>query len=340
MIVDCITEAVANGASKTVACKATGLAPRTLQRWHKMKAETDLRSGPKTRPRNAFSEQERADLIKIVNSPEYRSKSPKQIVPLLADEGIHLGSESTIYRLLRAEKQVKHREPSRAPEHRHRPAEYLATGPNQVWTWDITYLKTTVRGIFYYLYMTVDVWSRKVVGFTVHAAENSSCAAQFMAAACYAEGVSKGTLVLHSDNGSPMKGATMLARLQQLGVAASFSRPSVSNDNPFSEALFRTAKYRPDYPTKPFESLDAARDWAASFVRWYNTEHLHSAIRFVTPESRHAGADVKILEARADVYREARNRNPDRWSKGIRNWTPPAGVTLNPEPNSEVPAGF
>jgi len=336
MIVELITEATASGARQQTACDAMGLDPRTVQRWRMSKASTDLRSGPKTRPRNALSEHERADLLKIANSPKYRSKSPKQIVPLLADEGIYLASESTFYRILHAEGQVKHRERSRAPEHRHRPAEYTATGPNQVWTWDITYLKTTVKGVFYYLYMALDVWSRKIVGFEVHAEESSSYAAQFAAAACCVEGVEQGSLVLHADNGSPMKGATMLAKLQELGVAASFSRPSVSNDNPFSESLFRTAKYRPEYPTKPFDSLEAAKAWAASFVNWYNNEHLHSEIRFVTPESRHVGEDTEILQARAAVYRKARERNPDRWSAGVRDWTPVATVTLNPKPKLEV----
>ena len=194
-----------------------------------------------------------------------------------------------------------------------------------------------MKGVFYYLYMMLDVWSLKIVGNEVHADESSSYAAKFVAAACSAESVGKGILVLHADNGSPMKGASMLARLQELGVAASFSRPSVSNDNSFSESLFRTAKCRPEYPTKPFEDLEAARAWAASFVSWYNTEHLHSGVRFVTPESRHAGADVEILQARAEVYRLAQERNPDRWTKGVRDWTPVASVALNPKPKTEVP---
>ncbi len=279
-------------------------------------------------------------MLSVVNSEEYRSKSPKQIVPLLADGGMYLASESTIYRILRAEGQVHHREPSRAPEHRHRPAEYTATGPNQVWTWDITYLETTVKGALYYLYMALDVWSRKIVGFEVHKAERASYAAQLVAgAASCEEEVVADSLVLHSDNGLPMKGAAMLAKLQELGIAASFSRPSVSIDNPFSESLFRTAKYRPEYPTRPFEDLEAARTWAASFVRWYNSEHLHSGIRFVTPESRHSGDDVAMLKAREVVYRQARERNPSRWPGALRDWTPVGDITLNPAPEKEARTG-
>ncbi len=209
----------------------------------------------------------------------------------------------------------------------------------QVWTWDITYLKTTMKGAFYYLYMVLDVWSRKIVGFEVHEAERASYAAQLVSSATSREEVVAGSLVLHSDNGSPMKGATILAKLQELGIAASFIRPSVSNDKPFSESLFRTAKYRPEFPTRPSEDLDAARTWAASFVRWYNTEHLHSEIRFVTPEPRHSGADVAMLEARAMAYRQARERNPSRWPGALRNWPPVGDITLNPVPEKEARAG-
>jgi transposase InsO family protein len=148
---------------------------------------------------------------------------------------------------------------------------------------------------------------------------------------CQREGIKSDQVTLHSDNGSPMKGATMLATLQQLGVIPSFSRPSVSNDNPYSESLFRTLKYRPEYPEKPFAGLVAARDWVQSFVHWYNTEHFHSAIKFITPEQRHAGEDREILEKRKAVYEQAKSRNPNRWSGDIRNWNPVKEVGLNPE---------
>jgi hypothetical protein len=162
----------------------------------------------------------------------------------------------------------------------------VATAPNQVWSWDITYLRSPVRGIFYYLYMIVDVFSRKVVGKVVHYTECQVCAAALIQAACDAEGVDPNNLTIHSDNGGPMKGATMVATMERLGVAQSFSRPRVSDDNPFSEALFRTVKYRPEYPSGPFATLDAARAWVDWFVGWYNHQHLHSAISFVTPAQR------------------------------------------------------
>ena len=334
-----LDEARVDGARLAPACAVVGLDPRTVQRWRRQGVGDDRRAGPATKPRNALSSAEQCKILDLVNSPQYRDKSPKQIVPLLADRGEYVASESTIYRILHANKQVRHRSPSRAPEKRHRPDAYMATGPNEVWSWDITYLKSSVRGSFYYLYMVLDVWSRKIVGFEVHDRECAGSAARLLEATCRAEGVSPGTLVLHSDNGGPMKGATMLAKLQELGVATSFSRPSVSNDNPFSESTFRTAKYRPDFPVRPFTSITEARAWARAFVRWYNEEHLHSSIRFVTPSDRHEGYEAGILEARAKVYQQAKARHPQRWRGQTRDWSPVASVTLNPAPDREVRTG-
>jgi transposase InsO family protein len=331
MILDHLDEAVTAGARQWTAGELLGLDSRTLQRWRARGGGEDLRQGPKTSPGNKLSDAERGRVLETVNSPEFRDLSPKQIVPTLADREQYLASESTIYRILRQEQQLVHRESYRAPTRRHKPQEQVATAPNQVWSWDITYLKSPVRGIFWYLYMVEDVWSRKIVGYEVHTEESSEHAAALVAAACRREGVSQGSLVIHMDNGGPMKGATLLATLERLGVAPSYSRPSVSNDNPYSESLFRTMKYRSAYPTGPFPSFEAARRWVADFVAWYNGEHLHSAIRFVTPAERHAGRDAEILAQRQTVYAAAQARNPERWSRGTRNWTPVEEVKLNPE---------
>lgn len=150
--------------------------------------------------------------------------------------------------------------------------------------------------------------------------------------------VEAGRIVLHSDNGGPMKGSTMLATLQRLGVVPSFSRPGVSDDNPFSEALFRTLKYRPEYPRKPFSTIAQARLWVAGFVAWYNNVHRHSSIRFVTPEQRHQGHDVAVLARRAQLYEQARRRRPERWARGTRNWTPAGAVYLNPQKRGDTDA--
>jgi transposase InsO family protein len=288
-------------------------------------------------PENALSEAERALVVAVVSSKRFRDLSPSQIVPILADAGIYLASESTIYRILREGKLLEHRGKSAAARH-HRPKEYAATGPNQVWSWDITYLRSSVRGRFYYLYLVVDVWSRKIVGWAVHEVEDAALASMLIRQAAFQEGIEPEQLVLHSDNGGPMKGATMLATLQWLGIVPSFSRPRVSDDNPYSEALFRTVKYRPEYPKKPFENLEAARAWVDRFVVWYNNEHRHSGIRFITPSQKHSGSENEVLECRKEVYRQAREKNPARWSGTTRNWEPIEVVVLNPSKRQDAQA--
>ncbi len=161
----------------------------------------------------------------------------------------------------------------------------------------------------------MDIYSRKIVAWEVHESESADLAAALIQRACLAEGCSQSQLVLHADNGGPMKGATMLAKLQWLGVIPSFSRPSVSDDNPYSESLFRTLKYTPAYPSKPFDSLASARNWVHGFMQWYNDSHCHSGIGFVTPASRHKGEDHAILAARKAVYEQAKAKHPERWSK-------------------------
>lgn len=264
-----------------------------------------------------------------MNRPEYRNLTPHQIVPMMAENAEYIASESTAYRLLGASKQLAHRATSRPPKN-HRPMELVATAPNQVWSWDITYLMTTTRGAFFYLYLVVDLFSRKIVAHAVRPAECGKFAAEFIKRACEREGILPDQLDLHQDNGAPMKNGTFKALLEALGILASYSRPGVSNDNPFSEALFRTMKYRPEFPTKPFESLDAAAAWVDQFVHWYNNEHRHSKISFVTPEQRHQGLDGAILAKRAETYEAARKKHPERWSGRTRNWSRIEAVELNP----------
>lgn len=330
MTLELIDETVQDGARQSEAAKLLGLNERTLQRWRTVDGGDDRRRGPNTAPGNKLTDEERENVLQIVNSPEFRDLPPNQIVPMLASRGVYFASESTSYRILREEEQLAHREKSRPATKRHKPDELVASGPNAVWSWDITYLKSPVRGEFFYLYMVMDVWSRKIVAWAVHSEESSEHASALLAHAYRVEGVVPGSLVVHSDNGSPMKGATLLATLERLGVTTSFSRPSVSHDNSYSESLFKTMKYRPAYPSGPFTAIEAARDWVAVFVRWYNTKHQHSAIRFVTPDDRHSRRDIEILECRKTVYEQARARNPERWSRNTRNWNPIKEVVLNP----------
>ena len=331
MILEHIDEAIATGARQEEAARLLELDPRTVQRWRARQGGDDRRAGPKTAPANKLSDVERARVLETANSPEFRDVSPNQIVPVLAERGEYVGSESTFYRVLHADDLANHRERSRPPTRRHKPDEFVATGPNQVWSWDITYLRSPIRGMFFYLYLVVDLWSRKIVASAVHAEESSEHAAELLEQAHKRQGVAPGSLVVHMDNGSPMKGATLRATLDRLGVTSSYSRPSVSNDNPYSESLFRTLKYRPEYPSEAFASIEAAERWVADFVSWYNTQHRHSAIRFVTPEQRHSGRDVAILARRRETYEEARARHPERWTGEARNWNPVVEVMLNPD---------
>ena len=332
MIRELVEEAVAAGARRWRACEVLGLAVRTLERWGDV--DDDGRHGPNTVPANKLSDAEREKLIAIATSPEFRDHSPSQIVPRLADRGEYVASESTFYRVLRDEDMQHHRGRSRPPVSR--PHEHVADGPWQVGSWDITYLRSLVRGQFFYLYLVEDVWSRKILGWAVHDVESADHAAALVERIRdeAGPGIDLAGWILHSDNGSAMKGATMLATLQRLGVVPSFSRPRVSDDNPYVESLFRTAKYCPHFPLRRFDSVDDARAWVAGFVGWYNDEHQHSGIGFVAPSDRHAGRDVAILAARRATYSRARERHPERWARNTRPWARPAIVTLNPTAGS------
>lgn len=327
-VLSLVQVAVSEGCRQERACEIVGIAAKTFQRWVLKPLLGDLRRGPATVPANKFTAEERAKIIAISTGENFVNLSPHQIVPSLADRGEYVGSESSFYRILAEAKLLAHRGRAK-PKQMARPAPYEATGPNQLYSWDITYLRSSIRGEFFYLYLFLDIFSRKIVGWAVHETESMELSSELLKKICHDEDIDKGQLHVHSDNGGPMKGATMLVTMQWLGVVPSFSRPSVSDDNPFSESLFRTLKYCPQYPDKPFENIEAARAWVAEFVSWYNTEHLHSGIRFVTPESKHLGKDIEILKQRDIVYINAKDKNPNRWSGKTRNWNPIECVKLN-----------
>jgi len=258
---------------------------------------------------------------------------PCQIIPALADEGIYIASESTFYRILHEEKMQNHRGRSQEPGKHSKPTSYTATAPNQVWTWDITYLNGPVKGIFFYLYLIIDLYSRDIVGWEVWDEETSEHASDLIKSTCLAQHrLSTTPLVLHSDNGTPMKGATMLETLYALGITPSNSRPRVSNDNPYSESIFRTLKYRPNYQPKGFASIEEARGWCDEFVNWYRFEHHHSGIKFLTPSERHSGKGSEILAKRHEIYEQAKAAHPERWNgRNTRNWDDITEVQLNPD---------
>lgn len=330
-----VAEAVNSGARQSQSCVLITLSERTLQRWQndRISGTADRRPARIQVPKNSLSMLERQRVLAVANSVQFGHLPPSQIVPCLADQGQYIASESTFYRVLKAANQCQHRGAERPAKARHKPRALSATAPNQLLSWDITYLPTQIKGIYFYLYLFMDIFSRKIVGWQVYETESSEQASEVMVDICHQNNIAPNQVVLHSDNGSPMKGATMLATLQMLGVIPSFSRPAVSNDNPYSESLFKTMKYRPAYPQQPFQSLIQARQWVGTFVQWYNEEHRHSAIGFVTPAQRHAGFDVVILNARIDVYQTAKAKHPERWSGATRNWQPVQIVHLNPEKN-------
>ncbi|MEC0090184.1 IS3 family transposase [Paenibacillus macquariensis] len=238
---------------------------------------------------------------------------PSQIVPRLADQGIYLASESTFYRVMHQHKQQHHRGRSQKPSSNPLTS-HSATKPNQVWMWDITWILVPVKGIFFYFYLILDLFSRKIVGWEIWDEESSEYASQLMRRTVLSEQcvVRISPLILHSDNGSPMKGSTLLETLYSLGITPSRSRPRVSNDNPYAESIFRTCKYRPNSPVKGFQSMDEAREWTLQFVRWYNTEHRHSGLNFLTPNQRHQGQSEKIFAKRKQVYEAAKAKHPSR----------------------------
>ncbi len=317
---------MSSGARRWKACEVLGITVRTYQRW-KGGSLVDRRKGAARNLRRKLSTAEREELIRQACNDRFRDCTPYEIVAILAQEGTYLASVSTFYRVLRQQGKLHHRSNSRPATRRAGPPELVATGPNQVFSWDITYLKTGVSGIYLYAYLIVDVWSRKIVGWSVETEESEARAAQLfrnLQRTLHLRGVR-----LHSDNGNPMKGATMLMTLYSLGVIPSFSRPRVSDDNPYSESLFKTLKYTAGYP-RYFRDLGHAREWMATFIDWYNTRHLHSKIGYVTPQQRHEGTAKAILETRNRTVEQAYQRHPERWSKPPKRWTAPDTVYLNP----------
>lgn len=333
--IELVKEARTNGARKKAACDLLGIHLRTLERWEKDRAR-DQRKGAKRKVSNKLTGSEREKILQVVNSPEDRDLSPAKIVPHLASKGVYIASESSIYRLLRENKQLAHRGRAKPKKHS-KPTPHEARGPNQVWSWDITYLPSQVKGIYYYLYLIVDIYSRKITGWSVHETQNAEDAAHLVRQSCIDEDISPDQLSLHADNGGPMKGQTLIVTLQELGVVPSYSRPSVSDDNPYSESLFKTLKYHSSFPAvTKFADIFEARSWVIKFTNWYNNVHMHSGLKFITPNQRHLGLGEEIMSKRHQTYLDAKQRTPNRWSGKTRNWELPSSVSLNPNKRSKA----
>jgi len=331
LAVELIQEANRNGARLALACKELKISVRTYQRWVKeggvKEDQRPLVERPE--PKNKITEEEKERMLEIVKKEEFVDLPPSQIVPKLADQGVYIASESSFYRLLREQKMQHHRGRSDKPRRRV-PETHVAHEPNQVWTWDITWLDGPILGLYYRLYLIIDLFSRKIVGWEIWEKEAAEYAERLIKKAVIKEKIHGRPLVLHSDNGSPMKASTFQATLETLGIQRSYSRPRVSNDNPYSESMFRTLKYRPEYPEKGFETIEDARAWVRELVHWYNYEHQHSGINFVTPNQCHTGVYVDVLNRRKEVYEQAKLKHPERWSKATRDWSPHQSVALNP----------
>jgi putative transposase len=324
-----LEEAVVSGVRQSDACQCVGISERTLQRWRK--SPDDRRpTASRPVPKNKLSAEEVQQVLSICHEPRFASLPPAQIVPALADEGRYIASESTFYRVLRRSSEVTHRGRQQAPQSKPL-STWKATAPNQVWSWDITWLKSLTAGHWFYLYLIEDVFSRKIVGYEVHLVESGEYAAELLKRTVLSERCWQEPLVLHADNGAPMKSQVLQVKLEELKITPSHSRPRVSNDNAHVESLFRTLKYIPSWPEKGFASLEEARAWVETFVGWYNEEHRHSGIRYVTPGQRHRGEDRVLLAQRKSVYEAAKLQNPHRWSGSTRNWSWQDETWLNPE---------
>ena len=338
-----IAQARVQGARLAPACALAGIDVRTLQRRKSNGGSSrgDRRpDADRPIPSHALSKTERAQIIAVASEPRFADTPPARIVPALADEGIHIASESSFHRVLRAHGQMNRRGRAQPPRTSRPPTSHIATRPAEVWCWDATFLPAQIQGRWFYRYLILDLCSHKIVGFEVHDTDSADHAAHLARRTALTEGIYAMPTrpVLYGDNGATLKATTVLAMLHWLGIKPSYSRPRVSDDNAFAEALFRTVKYRPEFPSKGFADLGAARQWTVRFVQWYNDEHRHSAIRYVTPAQRHTGQDRPLLEARHAVYQDARERNPKRWSRKTRNRTPITVVTLNPERDTLVQA--
>ena len=286
-------------------------------------------SMPTPPPARALSEKEREQVRQMLNSDRFVDCAPRQVYATLLDQETYLCSVSSMYRILAEKGEIRERRDQLRHPHYPKP-ELLATAPNQVWSWDITQLLGPVKWTYYYLYVLLDIFSRNVVGWLIAERESSQLAESLIAEACSKQNVQPDQLTIHADRGATMLAKPLALLLADLGVTKSHSRPHVSNDNPFSEAQFKTMKYRPDYPDR-FGSQADARAWAREFFGWYNTEHYHSALGLLTPADVHCGRAVTVIAARQQVLHQAYQQHPDRFVKGLPvHPALPTAVWINP----------
>jgi len=288
-------------------CAAMGLARATYYRTLRP------RHGPHCRrtPSRTLSRQERQSALEVLNEPRFFDRAPAEVYATLLDEGHYLCSERTMYRILAESHEVRERRNQLRHPCYQKP-ELLATAPNQVWSWDITKLLGPVKWTYFYLYVILDIFSRYVPGWVLAREENSALAKRLIEETCQKQGIVPGQLIIHSDRGSPMTSKPVALMLSDLGVTKSLSRPQVCNDNPYSEAQFKTLKYRPSFPDR-FGSVQDARAFCRDFFTWYNTDHRHSGIGMMTPEAVHCGRAAEIVVARKQTLLAAYGLHPERF---------------------------
>lgn len=298
----------------TVACDSLGLSRSHYYRQQNVKAPKQP-CQPKPHPR-ALKPDEEAEVRALLNSPRFADSSPYEVYgTLLDDDGRYLCSVRTMYRILEKHDENKPRGRIRSKGNYQKP-ELLATQPNQVWSWDITKLRASNKWVYYYMYVMLDIFSRFVVGWLIAPRESAELAQEFIASCYLTQGVSPDQLTIHADRGAAMTSKGVAHLLADLGVTKTHSRPYTSNDNPYSEAQFKTVKYRPDYPDR-FGSLEDARSWAADFFDWYNHQHRHTSLALMTPAMVHAGRQQEVKQLRQSVLAEAYQAHPERFVQGL-----------------------
>ena len=321
----------------TIACDALAF-PRSTLYWRRRPAPTgSVVESPTPSPRGLTAD-EKETVRSVLNSERFQEASPRQVYAVLLDEGVYHCHWRTMYRVLAENDEVRERRNQLRHPVYQKP-ELLATGPNQVWSWDITRLKGPAKWSYFYLYVILDIYSRYIVGWLIAPQESEALARQLVSESCRKQQIDKEQLTLHADRGSPMIAKSMEQLLSDLSVVKSHSRPHTSNDNPFSEAQFKTMKYRPDYPQR-FGSIEDARTWARAFVSWYNQEHRHTGIALMAPATVHYGLAGQVNEKRQQVLQAAYERHPERFVKGAP--IPPqlpGEVWINPPTVSHDGAG-
>lgn len=300
-----------DGLTVQEACSVAGMPRATFYRYRNGQQREKK---PRPSPRRKLSEAERKHILNVLNEPRFVDKAPRQVYATLADENIYLCSVSTMYRVLRANDEVRERR-NVARHPKYKKPELVARRPNEVYTWDTTRLKGPYKGTYYYLYVILDIYSRYVVGWMVAGEESADLAQQLISETCARQGANTPKLTIHSDRGAIMTAQSLGEFLADLKVTKSLSRPRVSNDNCFSEAQFKTLKYCPTFPER-FGSIEDARAFLRRFFEWYNNEHYHTGIALMTPATVHFKRTAKCLRARRRVLAKAYRAHPERFVKG------------------------